>query len=205
MIEDMQLRRLAAHTQRRYIDAVKHLARHYGRSPDQIGEEELRRFFLYLLEEKEVAEGTFRCHFYGVRFFYCHTLGRAWPVFQLVRSRRRRKLPVILTPAEVGSLLVGVQDPRHRMCLTLLYACGLRISEGARLQVADVDGVRGVLRIAGKGGKQREVPISAPLLDKLRAYWVEERPSPWLSRHENSRPPPITCSPPGSTGLLPSA
>jgi integrase/recombinase XerD len=180
MIEDMRLRGLAASTQELYVDAVKGLARYYGRSPDRLDDEEVRRYFVHLIEEKQVPEGTFRCRFYGVRFFYCQTLKRPSPLFHLVRSLRRRKLPVILTPAEVGSLLTAVRCPQHRMCLTLLYACGLRISEGVNLQVADVDGVRGVLRVTGKGGKQREVPIAAPLLAKLRDYWRAKRPSPWL-------------------------
>lgn len=180
MIQDMQLRRLSAGTQQQYISGVKNLVRHYGRSPEQISEEELRRFFLHLIEERKAPEGTLRYHLYGIKFLYCHTLGRSWPVLRLVRSRRVRRLPVVLTPAEVGGILTKVRSVRNRMCMTLLYACGLRISEGVRLQVADIDGARKMLRVVGKGRRHREVPIPDPVLAKLRAYWRVARPRPWL-------------------------
>jgi integrase/recombinase XerD len=180
MIQDMQLRRLAKGTQKRYILGVKNLVRYYGRSPDRISEEEVRRFLLHLIEERQVAEGTLRCHIYGIRFLFAHTLGRTWPVLDLVRSRRTRRLPVVMTPAEVGGLLAEITQAKYRMCLTMIYACGLRISEGCGVQVADIDGARSVVRVTGKGGKRREIPIPAGVLAKLRAYWRSERPRPWL-------------------------
>src|SRR5215813_11567450 len=98
MLEDLQLRGLAPTTQQCYLEAVKHLAQYYRRSPDQISEEELRQYFLYLINGKKVAESTLRIHLYGIRFFYERTLQRPWPVFELVRPRHRQKLPVVLSP-----------------------------------------------------------------------------------------------------------
>jgi integrase/recombinase XerD len=120
MLDDLQLRGLAPRTQQCYVEAVKHLAQHYRRAPDQISEEEIRQYFLYLINEKQVAESTLRIHLYGIRFFYEHTLQRPWPVFELIRPRHRQTLPVVLSPQAGRSLLALVQRSKARMCLQML-------------------------------------------------------------------------------------
>jgi integrase/recombinase XerD len=186
MAEDLQLRGLAPRTQQCSLDAVKHLAQHYRRAPEHISEEELRHYFLYLLNEKQVAESTLRLHLYGIRFFYERTLQRPWPVFELIRPRHRQKLPVVLSLQEVRSLLALVEHPKARMCLKMIYACGLRLREGTQLQVSDIDPQRMLVRVQqGKGGKDRYVPLAQQTLALLRAYWQHSRPRPWLfpARH----------------------
>jgi integrase/recombinase XerD len=154
MLEDLQLRGLSPRTQQCYLEAVKHLAQHYRRAPDHISEAELRQYFLYLLNEKQVAESTFRIHLYGIRFFYERTLQRPWPVFELTRPRPRQKLPVVLSPQEVRSLLALVQRSKARMCLQMIYTCGLRLREGTQLQVSDIDPQRMLVHVRqGKGVK----------------------------------------------------
>jgi integrase/recombinase XerD len=120
MLEDLQLHGLAPKTQQCYLDAVKHLAPHDRRAPDQISAEELRQYFLSLLNEKQVAERTFRIQLYGIRFFYEPTLKRPWPVFACSRPRHRQQLPVVLSPQEVRSLLALVQRSNARRCLQLI-------------------------------------------------------------------------------------
>ena len=138
MLEDLQ-RRGCPKTQQCSVAAVQQLARHYGRSPDQLGEAELRQYFLFLLNEKKVAESTLRMHLYGIRFFYERTLKRPWPVFDLVRPWSTQKLPVVLSPREVRPLLALVEHPNARMCLRMIYVCRLRLREGTQLQVTDID------------------------------------------------------------------
>jgi integrase/recombinase XerD len=189
MLEDLQLRGLAPRTQQCYLDAVYHLAQHYQRSPDQVSEEDLRQYFLFLLNEKKVAESTFRIHLYGIRFFYERTLQRPWPVLDLIRPRKSQKLPVVLSPEEVRSLLTVVKHPKARMCLRMIYACGLRLSEGTQLQVSDIDSQRMLVRVhQGKGGKDRFVPLAPRVLELLRDYWQRERPRPWVfpARHRSA-------------------
>jgi integrase/recombinase XerD len=120
MREDLQLRGLAPTTQQCYLEAVKHLAQYYRRAPDQISEEEIRQYFLYLITEKKVAESTLRIHLYGIRFFYERTLQRPWPVFELIRPQHRQTLPVVLSPQEVRSLLAWVQRSNARMGLQMI-------------------------------------------------------------------------------------
>lgn len=195
MLEDLQLRGLAPRTQQCYVEAVKHLTHYYRRAPDQISEDELRQYFLFLINEKQVAESTFRIHLYGIRFFYERTLQRPWPVFDLVRPRHPQKLPAVLSLREVRSLLALVANPTARMCLQLIYACGLRLREGTQLQVSDIDSQRRLVRVCqGKGGKDRFVPLAPRVLALLRAYWQRQRPRPWLfpARHQQTPLPATT-------------
>jgi site-specific recombinase XerD len=195
MIENMQLRGMAEQTQRSYVGAVARLARHYGRSPDQLSEEEIRRFFLYLINDRHLAQSTFRIHFYGVKFFYERTLQRTWPVFDLVRARKREKLPVVLSQEEVHRLLARVRHATVRMCLTTIYAGGLRLSEGAHLQVTDIDSARMLVCVrCGKGGKDRYVPLAGRVLVRLRAYWKTHGCRPWLFPAPDRRGPVSTTT-----------
>jgi integrase/recombinase XerD len=189
ILEDLRLRGLAPTTQQCYLDAVRQLARHDQRPPDQLSAEALRPYFLCLLKEKKVAESTFRIHLYGIRFLYERTRQRPWPVFDLVRPRTLQKLPVVLSPREVRSLLTLVVNPTARMCRQLIYACGLRLREGTQLQVSDIDAQRLLVRVCqGKGGKDRFVPLAPRVLELLRAYWQHKRPRPWLfpARHASA-------------------
>jgi integrase/recombinase XerD len=173
--EDLQLRGYAARTQASYLDAVVGLARFVGRpleALDTLTEAELRAYFLHLVAERHVSRSTLTVYRGGLRFFVETTLGRAWPVLDLVRPAKRRVLPAVLTPAEVRVVLGLVRDPRARMCLTTIYSCGLRLSEGLRLRTTDVDSARMLVRVVhGKGGQDRYVPLPARTLELLRAYW----------------------------------
>jgi integrase/recombinase XerD len=191
MIEDMRLHDLAPKTERAYVDAVAALARHYGRSPELLGEEDLRQYFLYLVEERQLAKATVRQHLCGVKFFFETTLSRRWPVFDRIKVKRGRRLPLVMSREEVQRLLAAVHMPRHRIAMLLGYACGLRISEVLGLRVAHIDGERKQLRIEqGKGRKDRYVPISDRVLARLREYWVISRPADLLfaSRYVAEKP-----------------
>jgi integrase/recombinase XerD len=192
MLEDLQLRGLAPKTHQCDVAAVHQWAQHDRRPPDQLSEGELRQYFLYLLHDKKVAENTFRIHLSGIRFFYERTRKRPWPVFDLVRPRKSQTLPVVLSPQEVRALLTLVHNRKARMCLRMIYACGLRLREGTPLQVSDIDPQRMVVRVRqGKGGKDRLVPLAPRVLELVREYWQRERPRPWWfpARH---RPAPLS-------------
>ena len=164
MIDDMQLRGLSARTQEAYVTAVRQLAQHYRRSPDRITEEELRQYFLYLANEKKVARATATIMLCAVRFLYEQSLHRPWTTLRFVRPQREKKLPVVLSRDEVRTILAEVRIPVYRACLTTIYGCGLRLLEGTRLEVPDVDSARMVLFIHGKGKQDRYVPLSHSIL-----------------------------------------
>jgi integrase/recombinase XerD len=180
MLEDMQLRGYSARTQECYAAAVRQLAEHYHRSPDQLSEEDLRQYFLYLANEKKVARATATIALCGIRFFFEQTLRREWTTLRFVRPAREHKLPVVLSRDEVRHVLGLVRIRVYRECLTTIYAGGLRLLEGARLQVADIDSGRMVLHIHGKGKQDRYVPLPEPILPGLRAYWRTHRSRDWM-------------------------
>jgi len=191
MREDRPLRGLAPKTQQCSVAAVHQLAQHDRRAPDRSSEEELRQYFLFLLNEKTVAESTFRIHLDGLRFFYAFTLKRPWPVFDLILPRKSQKLPVVLSPQEVRRLLAF---PTARLCLQRIYAGGLRLREGTQLQVSDIDPHRLLVRVRpGQGGQDRVVPLAPRLLELLRAYWQRQRPRPGVfpARHRPAPCPPL--------------
>lgn len=181
MIEDMQLHGFAERTQEAYLLAVRQLAKYYHKSPDQINEEELRQYFLFLKNEKHAARATCTIALCGIKFFYECTLGREWKTLAFLRPPKEKKLPVVLSVAEVRQVLGCVHRARYRVCLTTIYACGLRLLEGVHLQVKDIDGERQLLHIChGKGGKDRYVPLPSACLKMLRRHWLTHRNPLWL-------------------------
>jgi integrase/recombinase XerD len=181
MVEDMQLHGFAVRTQEAYLSAVRQLAKHYHKPPDQINEEELRQYFLFLKNEKHAARATCTIALCGIKFFFERTLGREWKTFEFLRPLKEKKLPVVLSRAEVRSILARVHRPHYRVCLTTIYACGLRLLEGVQLQVKEIDGERQVLHICqGKGGKDRYIPLPSACLKMLRLHWLTHRHPLWM-------------------------
>jgi integrase/recombinase XerD len=180
MIEDMTIRNLSRSTQQSYIYAVAKFSRHFGRSPDLLGMEEVRAYQLHLIERKYswTHINQVAC---ALRFFYGITLGQKEALERIVAGKAPEKLPPVLNSEEVVRFLQAVVGLRNRVALTTAYAAGLRIGEVARLKVAAIDSGRMLLHIeSAKGGKDRYAMLSPRLLEILRAYWKRARPSLWL-------------------------
>lgn len=194
MLEDMGIRNLAQTTQDQYILCVAVFARHFGRSPDRLGPEEIRTFQIHLIEEKKLAASSLNVYVAALRFLYQVTLQRDWDIRVLPYARRPKKLPVILSREEMARLFQAVRDLKYRIVLMTLYGAGLRVAEVTHLKVADIDSGRMVLRVVqGKGHKDRYVILSPRLLAQLRTYWSDYRPVDWLfSNHRNDGPLPIS-------------
>ncbi len=181
MIEDLQLRSLAESTQENYVRAVRQLAEHYDKPPDEITEEELRQYFLYLKNVKRASNSTCTVALCGIKFFYQHSLKRAWPTLDLVRLPQEQKLPTVLSFEEVHRVLTCLRQPHYRVCLSTIYSCGLRLREGVYLQVADIDSARMLIHVRhGKGAKDRYVPLPQRTLGLLRDYWTSHRHPTWI-------------------------
>jgi len=180
MIEELQLRGYADRTVEAYVRAVAQLARFYGRSPERLSEEQVRDYLVQLNSVQKVARGTHTIALCGIKFFYEKTLGMSWTVLHIARPKHEEKLPVVLDREEVWRIFDCVRIATYRVCLTTIYGCGLRLSEGARIQVPDVDGARGVLHVHGKRGKDRYVPLPQATLELLRRHWRTHRNPLWL-------------------------
>jgi site-specific recombinase XerD len=141
-----------------------------------ITEEELRQYFLHIINVKHYSRNTTTIALCGIRFFFEQTLNRKWTIFNLVRPAPEHKLPVILSLEEVREILNHVRLPRYRVCLSTIYACGLRLQEGIRLAVPNIDSARMMIHVRhGKGNKDRYVPLPRRTLELLRDYWSTHR------------------------------
>lgn len=179
-IDDLRLRNYARRTIDTYVSRVACFAKHFGRSPDLLGPNEVRDFQLHLLQRR-VSWSSFNQAVCALRFLYGTTLGRPEQLPLIPFGKRPKTLPSVLSPAEVLRLLDAVEPGRDRVLLQVAYGCGLRLSELLHLQVADIDSARMVIHVRqGKGAKDRLVPLSLRLLEDLRAYWRMHRPRTWL-------------------------
>jgi site-specific recombinase XerD len=181
MLEDLQIRNYSPTTIRAYILQVAQFAKHFGKSPDQLGAEHIRAYQLFLVKEGRLSLSTYIQVVCALRFLYTHTLNRQVGIERIPFPRRERKLPIILSREEVKALLEAPPNLGHHTLLTTMYAAGPRVSEVARLQAGDIDSARHVLWIrAGKGRKDRQTLLPPRLLELLRSYWRWKRPGQWL-------------------------
>jgi site-specific recombinase XerD len=181
MDRELRIRGLAENTRRSYLESMRGLVRHFMRPPDQITAEDVKQYQLFLTRDKRVTWSTFNVRVCAIRFFYRHALRVPWDVEHIPYQRTGRRLPVVLSGEEVVALLEAATNLKHRAILMTLYAAGLRTSEAVRLKPADIDSQRMMIRVAqGKARKDRYVMLSDTLLETLRRYWRERRPTPWL-------------------------
>jgi len=153
------------------VSYVSAFARHFGRSAEVLGPEEIRAWQLHLVDAQR-SRSTLVLATAALRFLYNVTLKRGWVIDEIAMSKKPRKLPVILSPDEVTRLLEAIPSIKYRVILMTAYAGGLRISEATRLKVGDIDSQGMVLRVEqGKGQTDRYVMLSPRLLEILREYW----------------------------------
>jgi integrase/recombinase XerD len=179
MTEDMQVRNLALNMQTCYVQQVFLLARHFHKSPEQLGPEDIRTYQVYLTNEKRLAPGSILI---AVSFLYKVSLKKDWTFADVIPAPKKpQTLPIVLSPEEVLQFLDCVGGAKHRAILTTCYAAGLRISEAVRLTLPDIDSARMVIRVdQGKGQKDRDVMLSPWLLEILRDWWRVGKPPQWL-------------------------
>jgi site-specific recombinase XerD len=181
MKEDLELYGLAQKTQIAYLREVRKLKEFYGKSPGLITEKELRDYYLHLVRELQISESRFYQVNGGIKFFYSVTLARGWRALNIVRPRRRKELPAVLTKEEVQRLLQATENLKHRCILTLIYSAGLRISEARHIKVQDIDSKKMLIKVnQGKGNKDRYTILGQRTLMLLREYWRTCRPKDWL-------------------------
>ena len=182
MREELVRRNYAKSTIRLYLGIVEDFRRHAGRHLEELGPDDIRHYHAYLLGERKLAVRTVVLYVAAIRFLYCKTLKRREMKEDLPYPRNyRRHLPVVLSPEEAARLIAAARNLYHRAMLMMLYCCGLRRTEVCQLKVSDIDSQRMMLRVThGKGGVDRDVPLSPKLLETLREYWRWMRPKTYL-------------------------
>ena len=176
-----QRRNYSNGTIRHHLRAVEEFADHYGKPPDKLGPEELRQYQVYLLREKKLTPGGVEARISALRFLYVKTLKRHEMREHLPFPKIPRNLPVVMSQEEVAKVIDNAHNLLQRTILMVLYATGVRRAELVRIRVADVDSQRMVIHVRhGKGGHDRDVPLSEKLLEALRQYWRWMKPKTWL-------------------------
>jgi len=176
MMEDLRLRGRAASTCESYVSRCAAFARHFGRSPAEMGKQEVREFLLGLLEDRKLKPATYNVYAAALKFLYTHTLERPEEVAWVVPLKVRTDVPTILSGSEVERLLEALASPRMRAITLAAYGAGLRISEACNLRFEQVDRERMVIRVRGKGDKERYTVLPQRLLEALEEHWRRERP-----------------------------
>lgn len=181
MLQELQRRNYSKTTVNAYLKMVESFARHFHRSPDQLGPEEIRAYQVYLLSERKMGARTVGHHTAALRFFFCKTLKRNYPIEEVPYPKAGRKLPIILTQEEAIRLIDSASNLFHRAMLMTLYSTGMRRAELCHLKVEDIDSTRMIIHIRhGKRNRDRDVPLSPKLLETLREYWLWMKPKTYL-------------------------
>ena len=181
MLEELQLRNYAEFTIERYLDAVRSFAKFFHKSPDQLGPEQIREYLLYLVRDRKSAPSTVQVHRAALRFLYVKTLNHPWFDERVARTRKRIKLPTVLSAAEITRILDNTRNLKHWTMIATFYATGVRLNELRKLKVADIDSQRMVIHVReAKGGRPRDIGLSKNLLERLKIYWRWRKPQNWL-------------------------
>ena len=181
MIQAMTVRGMAARTQQTYVTAVRRLARHYRRPPDELSVDEVQSYLAHMLEAEGLSWSTCSIAANAFRFLYHVTLKRSAVDFVVPRPRQAQRLPEILSREEVVRLIDAVANPKQRLIVETIYGCGLRVSEATGLKIRDIDRDRMTVRIEqGKGRKDRYVPLSKRLRNRFEEYWATNPPRQWV-------------------------
>ena len=181
MLDELQRRNYSTITTRNYLRVVAEFAKYFGKSPDKLGPNELRTYQAYLLQDRKLTPGRVVNWVAALRFFFVKTLKRHQFREFLPYPQDRRRLPTVLSREEVSRLINAAGTLFRRTLLMTLYGTGMRRAELARLKISDIDSQRMIIRVmAGKGGKDRDLPLSPALLEALREYWRWRKPKPYL-------------------------
>jgi integrase/recombinase XerD len=186
MLEELQRRNYSDSTARGYLGAVVAFAQYFGKPPDQLGPDDLRHYQAHLLKKRKLAVGTVIARVAALRFFFVRTLKRYEFRQDLPYPKKQRRLPTVLSLEEVGQLIDAAGNLQQRTVLMILYGTGMRRAEVSRLKVTDIDSRRMIIRVeCGKGGHDRDLPLSPALLETLREYWRWKKPRTYLFPSDN--------------------
>jgi site-specific recombinase XerD len=182
MIRAMELQNLSQNSQKSYLNAVSGLAKYYRQSPDQLTKEMIEDYLLYLKKEKHSALTTVGSVITGLRFFYNHVIGDQQLAPSCKFAKTPSKLPSVLSQEEIFSIINATDNLKHRLLLMTTYSAGLRASEVLSLKPEDIDSKRMLIKVTGKGDKQRYTLLAQRLLPELRHYFKMCRPKPHPKR-----------------------
>lgn len=194
MIRDMQIKRYSPHTQKAYLRGVTEFVRYFNQPPEDLGQEEIRTYLHYLVIDRKVSQGYLGQVYSGLKFLFQTTMRQDWVDWCIPRARRSRKLPVVLSKEEIRRLFDVTANLKHRALFKTIYSGGLRAAEVVALKPADIDSDRMLIRVTGKGKRERDTLLAREALQALRAYQDRYRPRSWLFPGQKPGSPIITST-----------
>jgi integrase/recombinase XerD len=177
----LQLAGMSDRTQECYTRSVRQLVDFYGKTPDQITEQELQDYFLHRKNIDKWSAATMRIAYSGVKFFFFNVLQRDWHTLKLIYAKRDKTLPAVLSIDEVWTIINAIKTIQNKTYFTVVYTCGLRLHEALFLQVSDIDAKLKRIHVhRGKGAKDRYVPLPEATLGCMRNYWKTHKNPKWI-------------------------
>jgi len=188
MVMKMELKNFSKRTMEVYLFQMKKLVRYYGKSPDLLGEAEVEKYLHSFYENKKSTSGLVQAYS-SLKFFYKEVLGKGEVVGKILRPKIERKIPVVLSLAEVKRVIENVKSYKSQTVLMTIYSAGLRLSEALSLKIKDIDSSRMTIRVEqGKGRKDRYTLLSKVLLERLREYYKTYHPKEYLFAGKDGKP-----------------
>ena len=187
MIEELNFFGFAPHTKRNYVEAVQSFSRYHRASPDKLGEQDIKNFLLYS-QRRGLAPSTLRNYRCGIEFLFTHVLRKPMEIQHIPSIKQEKKLPIVLSTSEMERILTTVQNLKHKTVIMTLYATGMRLGELLHFKVQDIDSSRMMIKIMGKGRKERYVNLSEFLLEQLRTYWRKFKPTDTFFMSAHGKP-----------------
>jgi integrase/recombinase XerD len=176
MSRKLQLNGKSDRTAEAYLRSVRQLSEHFRKDPSLVNERELEQYFLFRRNESRWAPKSLRLSYYGIRFYFHFVLSTDFPLFSILKAQREERLPEIPDRDTVFRVLSLVNTFHNFVYFSTVYSCGLRLQEALDLKVGDIDGSRMMIHVhAGKGAKDRYVPLPSQTLELLRRYWKTHR------------------------------
>lgn len=173
-LKHLKLKGLQPKTIEAYSRAIRRIGEYFEHQVDALTEQQLLDYFTDLLSTHSWS--AVKLDLYGLKFFYTHVLRKSWVAIDLVKPPKARRLPDIVTVEEAKQIFQATRILSYRVFYFTLYSLGLRLSEGLRLQVGDIDAERRRVHIRdAKGNKDRFVPLPEQTLVLLRRFWQIHR------------------------------
>jgi site-specific recombinase XerD len=188
MEADLKIANYSAVTRECYLRCAARFAAYHGRSPAEMGRDEVREWLVHLIEDRQLGPEAVKQGRTAVLFLYRVTLGQDLNLESIPVPRKQKRIPAVLSGREVQQLLDLIDKPKYRAIVMSMYGGGLRIAEACGLRPEHIDSKRMLLGFVGKGNKERCTLLSERLLSYLRDYWRLTRPTNgWMFPGQGNR------------------
>jgi integrase/recombinase XerD len=187
MKRDLDLRGFAELTKKSYLAHIERYAKYFNESPEKLDDEHIKRYLHFLEKEKGLSRAYNAQAYSALKFLYETTMKKDWSNYRIPRSKKVRKLPIVLTKTEIRKIFREVKNLKQKAMLMTIYSAGLRVSECEKLKVSDIESENRRIKIRdAKGNKERYTLLGETNYEILKDYWKIHRPQEYLFPGQNN-------------------